>query len=107
MRSTRTLTVFGQLGVLPEQRLDALGQRCVLLKHVDEEARLLLHLRLTLLVDLMQFLAVLGVGDAVRLVAVGLARLGEQDQRRRIGRLSRECEIEEDERIDVELGPAD
>ena len=54
----------------------------------------------------MQLLAMLGVGDAVALVAVGLPGLREQDQRRRVSRLQREREIEQDERIDVELRPA-
>ena len=35
------------------------------------------------------------------LVPLGLARLGQQDQRRRIGRLGREGEIQKDERIRV------
>ena len=55
----------------------------------------------------MQLLAMLGVGDAVGLVAVSLARLGQKDQRRGIGGLSREGEVEQNERIDVELRPAD
>src|SRR6516164_2328815 len=53
----------------------------------------------------MQLLTVLRVGKAVGLVAVGLAGLSEQDQRRRISGLEREREIEQDERIDVELCP--
>src|SRR5208282_4531337 len=46
------------------------------------------------------------VGARIHLIAVGLASLGEQDQRRRIGRLQRKGEVEQDERIDVELRPA-
>ncbi len=35
------------------------------------------------------------------LVALGLAGLSEQDQRCGVGRLGRECEVEEDERVRV------
>jgi hypothetical protein len=55
----------------------------------------MLQLRATRVGDLMQLLAVLGVGDAVGLVAVGLAGLGQKDQRRGIGGLSREGEVEQ------------
>ena len=77
----------------------------VLAKHVDQQRGLLLHLLLALLGDPVQLLAVLGVGDRMRLVAIGLARFGEQDQRRRIGRLQRKGEVEQDEGIDVERRP--
>src|SRR5207237_6772531 len=50
-----------------------------------------------------QLLTVLGVRLRVDLVAVGLAGLREQDQRRRICRLGREREVEEDERVLVEV----
>ena len=56
------------------------------------------HLLLALLVDAMQLLPVLGVGEADHLVAVGLAGLSEQDQRRGVGGLQREGEVEENER---------
>ena len=78
---------FGQLVVLPQQRLDTLRQRCVLFVHVNKERRLVLHLLLTLSVDQMQFLAMLSVGDAVALVVVRSARPREQDQRGRTGGL--------------------
>ena len=48
----------------------------------------------------------LGVGEARHLVAVGLTGLRQQNQRRGIGGLGREGEVEQNERIDVELGPA-
>ena len=48
----------------------------------------------------------LGVGEARHLVAVGLTGLRQQDQGRGIGGLGREGEIEQNEGIDVELGPA-
>ena len=92
-----------QLGVLREQCLNALGQRVVLLKHFDHQAGLLLHLLLPLLIDEMQLLTMLRVGNAVRLVAVGLPGLGKQDQRRGIGRLGRKGEVEQDEGKEVEL----
>ena len=49
----------------------------------------------------------LGVGEARHLVAVGLTGLRQQNQRRGIGGLGREGEIEQNEGVDVELGPAD
>ena len=51
----------------------------------------------------MRLVQVLHLGRVV-LVPVGLARLGEQDERGRIGRLGREREVEEDERIRVPVG---
>ncbi len=50
-----------------------------------------------------------GVGLPVALdlhpVAVGLAVLGEEDHRRRVGRLGREGEVEEDERVRIPAEP--
>jgi hypothetical protein len=97
---------LGEVGVLLKQGLHALGQRRVLLHHFEQHARLLAHLRLPLLTDLVEFLAVLGVGEARHLVPVGLTGLRQQDQGRGIGRLGREGEVEQNERIKVELGPA-
>src|SRR6202034_23223 len=56
--------------------------------------------------DLVEFFAMLGVGEARHLVAVGLPGLRQQNQWRGIGGLGREGEVEQNERIDVELGPA-
>jgi hypothetical protein len=42
-------------------------------------------------------------GRGPLLVAVGLARRREQDQRRRVGGLEREGEVEEDERVRIPL----
>src|SRR2546422_5843049 len=44
-----------------------------------------------------------GVGIGVSLVAVDLTRLREQDQRRGVSGLSREGEVEQDERVLVEV----
>ena len=97
---------LGEFGVLLEQSFHAFGQRRVLLHHFDQHAGLLAHLRLPLLADLVEFLAMLGVGEARHLVPVGLTGLRQQDQGRGIGGLGREGEVEQNERIDVELGPA-
>src|SRR5882724_3806990 len=48
----------------------------------------------------------LRVGLRKRLVAIRLPRLREQDQRRRIGRLQAERQIEQDEWIEIELHDA-
>src|ERR1043166_5534811 len=47
--------------------------------------------------------AVLGVGVGERLVACCLPRLCEQDERRRVGGLEREREVEQDKRVWVEV----
>ena len=104
--STRVSDRLREFGVLLEQGFHALGQRGVLLQHFDQHAGLLARLRLALLTDLVEFFAMLGVGEARHLVAVGLTGLRQQNQRRGIGGLGREGEIEQNERIDVELGPA-
>jgi hypothetical protein len=98
---------LGEFGILLEQGFHTLGKRRVLLHHLDQHAGLLAHLRLPLLTDLVELLAMLGVGEARHLVAVGLTGLRQQDQGRGIGGLGREGEVEQNERIDVELGPAD
>src|SRR6185295_16912604 len=50
-----------------------------------------------------QRLTVLRVRRREYLVALGLARLRQEDQRRRVRRLGREREVEEDERVRVEV----
>src|SRR5262249_47723220 len=47
----------------------------------------------------------LSVGFGVRLVAVGLARLREQDERRGLGGLEAGGEVQQDEGIHIELHP--
>lgn len=49
-----------------------------------------------------QGLPVLCIGVGVRLVAIRLSGLREENQRRRVGGLEAEGEVEEDERVDVE-----
>ena len=70
---------LGEFGVLLEQGFHALGERGVLPHHFDQHAGLLVHLRLPLLTDLVELLAMLGVGQARHLVAVGLTGLRQQD----------------------------
>ncbi len=96
-----------QFGVLLQKRPHAFRQRRVLAEHVDQQRGLPLRFALPLLVEKLQFLAVLRVGDRIHLVAVGLPRLREQDERGCVGRLCRKGEIEQDERINVEIRPAD
>src|SRR6266704_545332 len=54
----------------------------------------------------MEILAMLGVGDGMHFVAVGLSRLRQENERRGIGDLQAEGEVEQDEGIDVEVGQA-
>jgi len=51
-----------------------------------------------------QRLAMLGVRLGEGLVAVRLPRLGEQDQRRRVGGLGAERQVEQDEGVGIEMG---
>ena len=48
-----------------------------------------------------------GVGIGVRLVAIGLPRLRQQDQRCGVRGLQAEREIQEDERVEVEVDQPD
>ena len=91
------------------QRLDALGEslHClgelsILLEHLHEKGRLLRRDRGPFLTSAMQSLTMFRVGEGMGRVAIGLARLREQDEWSRIRRLQAEGEVEEDEWIDVE-----
>ena len=53
-----------------------------------------------------RILAMLGIGERMRFIAVGLSCLSKQDERCRVGRLQAEGEIEQDERVDVEMRQA-
>ncbi len=97
---------LGQRGILSQQDADLFGQAIIQAQHFDQKIGLFLHLQLARLADLVQIFAVQGVGVAMRLVAVGLPGLRQQDQRRRIGGLQRKGEIEQDEGIEVETHPA-
>ena len=96
----------GELSVLLKQGLHPLGEGGVLLHHFDQHPGLLLQLRSARIGDLVKFFAMLRTCDAVGLVPVGLAGLRQKDQWRRVGGLGREGEVEQDEGIDVKLGPA-
>ena len=87
--SRQLLNVLGQLGVGREQLV--------------QSRRLLCGNLQALLVRARQVLAMLSVGVGVHLVAVGLAGLGKQDERSGICGLKAEREIEQDERVDVEM----
>jgi hypothetical protein len=78
---------LGQRGILLQQDAKLFRQSSVQVQHFDQKVGLFLHLQLAILADLVQVLAVQGVGVAVRLIAVGLPGLRQQDQRRRIGGL--------------------
>src|ERR1700744_6532450 len=84
---------FGEFGVLLYQRRELSG--------------LFRQVHLTLCACMRQVFAMPCVRVGQRLVPVCLARLGKQDQRCRVGSLKAECEVEQDERIDVELGNAE
>src|SRR6266852_6029592 len=74
----------------------------VLAEQLEDLRRLLLRQFLSLEARLRERLAVLRVGIDECLVSIGLPRLGEQDERRRVGGLQAEGEVQEDEGIDVE-----
>jgi hypothetical protein len=99
---------------LVDELLDALAQLLgdlselrVLLQKLDDLGRLFRRQLLSLGARLRERLAVRGVGVGVRLVAIGLPGLGEQDQRCCIRRLQAEGEVEKNERLEVELGETD
>ena len=78
----------------PRELLDALGQpfhgfgELGVLSHHFEEQRLLLRGEsLAFLAGTMQVFAVLGIGDGVRLVPVGLPGLRQENERRGVGGL--------------------
>src|SRR5260221_10337061 len=55
----------------------------------------------------MKVFAMLGVGDGVHLIPVSLSCLRKKNERRRIGGLQAESQIEQDEGIKVEVDEAD
>src|SRR5260221_892473 len=89
------------------QRLDRFGNFGVLPHHLKQQRLLLGRLSHSLLTGTMEILAMLGVGDGVHLVPVGLSRLRQKNERCRIGSLQAESEIEQDEGIKVEVDKAD
>src|ERR1700733_8063276 len=83
------------------QILDGFRKLRVLLEHFQQQRGLLRGKCLLVLAQTMQVLAMFRIGDGVRLVAVGLTRLRQQNERRSIRRLQAEREVEQDERIDI------
>src|SRR2546422_4952029 len=79
----------------------------VLLEELEYLRALLRCQLLSLDACLAERLPVLRVRVGVRLVAIRLPGLGEQDQRGGVGRLQAEGEVQENERIDVEVGETD
>ena len=92
------------------QRFDALGeslhcfrQLSILPKHLHEEGRLLRRNRRPFLARAMQSLTVFRIGEGMSRIAVGLAGLRQQYEWSRIRCLQAEGEIEEDERINMNV----
>ena len=86
--------LLGQPGVLRQQREVLLGEGAFAPQYLGLtgfEVALALDVGVVVLLD----------GGIAELVAVGLAGLGEEDQRRRVGRLGREREVQQDERIRI------
>ena len=98
---------------LARQRLDALGQ---LLGHFRQPGVLFQQLKqlfgglrslgLALGIGHGQGFAMLCVGVGLGFVAGGLTCLGQQDQRRGVGRLQAERQVEQNERVHVEVRDA-
>jgi len=80
------------------------SQLRILLQQFHYLLRLLCRHQLTLLGSICKSLTMLGVGIGMSLVTVCLPCLGEQDKRRGIGGLKTERQIEQDKRVDIELG---
>lgn len=98
---------FQRQGLEPlGQDFDRFGQLRVLLEHIDQECRLLGRKGLALIAGARYVFAVLGIRFRMCFVAIRLSGLGEQDQRRGIGGLQAEGEVQENKRVNVELGPA-
>ena len=90
---TQLLRNFGQLGVL--------------LKQLHEFFRVLLSKCQTLITRHGKGFPMLRIGLGVSFVPVRLSRLRKQNKWRCIGRLETEGQIEQNERVDVELGEAE
>ena len=99
------MDLAGQLLDARAQLLRERGQLRVLLEQLEQLRRVIERDAEALLARRGDRLAVLRVGFRMRLVAVGLSRLGEQDERCRVGGLRAEREVQQDERIGVEGRP--
>jgi hypothetical protein len=96
---SQTLDALGQL-------LGRLGQLCVLFQHTRQQSGLLGHAALTLFARAGELVSLLSVGHRRHLVAIGLPRLGQQNQRRLLRGLQAEGKIQQNERILVEYPPS-
>jgi len=85
------------------QFLNAPGQHKILLQQLQHLGALLEGEALLLRACGGEGLAVLDVGFSVGLVAVGLPGLRQQDERRRIGRLRAEGQVQQDKGVQVKL----
>src|SRR5262245_14372163 len=98
------LVHFRRQGLNPlTQFLNALGQHQILFQQRQYLGTLLEGEALLLRACGSEGLAVLDVGFGVDLIAVGLPRLRQQDERRRIGRLRAEGQVQQNKRIQVKL----
>jgi hypothetical protein len=88
------------------QRLDDLRKLRVLLHQLQQCFGLFAGEYLPFLAGTGDILAVLRIGHGVRLVTIRLTGLRQQDQRRGIGGLKAECEVQQDKGIDIKLGEA-
>src|SRR5579871_1290214 len=86
---------------------DGLSESGVLLHQFHQQGYLLGRCRLAFFAGAVEILPMLRVGDRMRLVPVSLARLGQKDEGCGVGGLGAECQVEEDERVEIEGGDAD
>ena len=92
----------GQVSDTLGERLDGFGQCRVLPDQVDQQRRLAFGQLLALLAGGMEIFAMPCIRQGMRLVAVRLPRLRQQDQGRRIGGLQAEGEVEQNKGVKVE-----
>ena len=86
------------------QLLDQLGQVGVLLHQLEQPGGFVRGHLLPLLARQCQRFAMLGVGVGMRFVAVGLAGLRQKNERRGVGGLQAEGEVQKDKGIDIKMG---
>lgn len=93
----------GEVGDLLAEFLGQLGELGVLMHKLDELGGLLGGHGELLCILFGYFLAMQGVGIGMDLVAVGLPRLRQQDERRGVSGLETEGKVEQNERIEIKL----
>jgi hypothetical protein len=96
----------GQAGDVFGEVFGHFGEAGVLLQQFKQLRGVLRGLGLALGIGLCQRFTVLRIGIGLRLVAGGLTGLCQQNQRRGVGRLQAESEVQQDERVNVEGGHA-